>query len=84
LTIDVKKAGKATWLVARYTDVFHKQADGSWKVVAEHLSPTPQPVKTRPAPLSAPAGAEPAPDTPPLGSVRPSATTPAEAPTTTP
>lgn len=83
MTWDITKNGKPTWIVVRYTDVFQKQTDGSWKVVAEHLSPTPQPVKTRPAPLTA--AAEPAPDTPPLGSVRPSATTPeapAEAPKT--
>jgi hypothetical protein len=82
MTLDVKKAGKATWLVARYTDVYQKQADGSWKIVTEHMSPAPQVVKTRPTPLAAPADGAEAPDTPPLGGVRPSATTPDEAPKT--
>lgn len=30
----------------RVTQVVHKQADGSWKVVNEHFSAMPQPVKT--------------------------------------
>lgn len=88
MTWDVTRNGKPTWFVVRYTDVFQKQADGSWKVAHEHLSLTPQPVKTRPAPLVAPADATMTPDTPPLGGVRPSgaapADTPAEAPKPTP
>lgn len=79
MTWDVTRNGKPAWFVVRYTDVFQKQADGSWKVAHEHLSPAPQPVKVRPAPLTAAADAPPAPDTPPLGGVRPSAATP-EAP----
>ena len=86
MTWDVTRNGKPTWFVVRYTDVFQKQADGSWKVVNEHLSLTPQPVKTRPAPLAAAADAAAVPDTPPLGGVRPSgATAPTDtAPTPTP
>jgi hypothetical protein len=75
ITLDVVRNGKPTWFVARVTDVYQKQADGSWKIVTEHASPAPQPLKTRLAPLAGAENGAAAPDTPPLGSVRPSATT---------
>lgn len=86
VTVDVVKNGKPTWFVARITDVYQKQADGGWKIVNEHSSTAPTPVKTRPAPLTPPADATAAaPDMPPLGGVRPSgATAPTDAPADAP
>jgi uncharacterized protein (TIGR02246 family) len=76
LTYDFKRAGRPTWLVQRATDVWQKQADGQWLIVASHTSNAPKPVAARPTPMAT--AAAPAPDTPPLGGATPA---PAPAPT---
>lgn len=43
-------AGQPVPAKFRYTDVYEKQADGSWKIVHEHLSFPPAPPKAAPAP----------------------------------
>ena len=66
VTIDFKRGTHATWLTLRVTDVFQKQADGSWLVVNEHVAAAPKPVLTHLASLTAAATAEQT-DAPPLG-----------------
>lgn len=76
ITMDFKRNGKPTWRAERYTHVWQKQADGSWKIVTEHASALPKALKERLPALNA--SAEPAPDSPPLGGAAPAAA-PAEA-----
>ncbi|KAF0179135.1 MAG: SgcJ/EcaC family oxidoreductase [Hyphomonadaceae bacterium] len=73
LTFDIKKNNRPTWFALRVTDVFQKQADGSWLVVNEHISPMPKPLAARLPALVGAASAEQA-DAPPLGSATPNPT----------
>ena len=57
-TMDATVDNRPTKLQMRYTDVYQKQADGSWQVVHEHLSVPPK--ETTPTPSAeAAAGAKP-------------------------
>lgn len=76
ITWDFKRNGRPTWVVQRYTDVWQKQSDGSWKIVSSHSSNAPKPVSARLPALAA--AAAPAPDTPPLGGVSAAPAAPAE------
>jgi uncharacterized protein (TIGR02246 family) len=72
ITYDFKRDGKPIWRAERYTHVWQKQADGGWKIVTEHMSAMPKPLKGR-LPALSPAAA-PAPGTPPIGSATPTPT----------
>ena len=74
ITFDFKKSNRSTWIVGRVTDVWEKQADGSWLVVNEHFAAAPKPVAARLAALAGAVTADQA-DAPPLGGSAPAPTT---------